>query len=108
MLHLGVDFVEDEVVAGLDRCAEISVEHADGKSSDGEQGDDPDVGLADVGGVSERDEQDSGGGAGHNSDEGGDGDPSKKFDKDAEGVRGDWLVANLVRNCGLGGLGWDG
>src|SRR5882762_8357897 len=63
-VYLGVDFVEDEVVAAFDAAAEVMVDEADGETGEGEEGDDPTMGFAGVRGPVEGDKEDGGGGAG--------------------------------------------
>ena len=59
-VYLGVDLVEDKVVAAFDAAAEIVVDEAYRQSSKGEEGDDPAMGFAGVGGPIEADEEDGG------------------------------------------------
>jgi hypothetical protein len=49
-VYLGVDLFEDEVVSGFNGATEVMVEEADEESGDGEQSDQPAVGLAGIGG----------------------------------------------------------
>jgi hypothetical protein len=79
-----VDLFEDEVVAGLDGAADVPVEEADGETGEGQKGDHPEVLVADAGGPLQRDQEDGGGGAGHDADGGGDGQPAQEIDEYGE------------------------
>ena len=79
-----VDLFEDEVVARLDGAADVPVEQADGETGDGQQGDEPEVLIAEVGGPLERDQEHGGGAAGQDADGGGDGQPTQQIEEDGE------------------------
>jgi hypothetical protein len=79
-----VDLFEDEVVTGLDRTAEVLIQEADAEASGAEEIDEPAMGFADVGGVGEGGEQQSGCGAGENADDAGDGEPAGEIEQEAE------------------------
>ena len=82
-----MDFVEDEIVAGFNRGAEVPVHQPDQKPCQRQQRDQPLVVLASICGDDQGPDQQCRCAPAHQADEDGDGRPAKKVAQDAEDFR---------------------
>ena len=83
---LGMDLVEDEIVAAFDGAAKVVIDQAYGEAREGEEGNDPAMGFAGVGGPVQGDEKDGGGGACEDAGKGGEDEPADGVEEDRQAV----------------------